>query len=78
MRRNAWAVPQRIDAAEKLLARGFVIPRINQPVGLDAARGAIPFIGEVADFFYRSNSRKLKMVRRHVDRHHPGSRIIDA
>jgi hypothetical protein len=78
MGRNARAVRERIEAAEKLLERAFVIPRINQPVRLDAALGAIPFIGDVADFFYRSNSRNLKMVRRHLDRHHPGSRIIDA
>jgi hypothetical protein len=46
-------------------------------VGLDAALGAIPFLGDVFDFVYRSNSRNLKIIRRHLDKHHPGSRIIE-
>ena len=54
------------------------LTRMLGRVGLDAALGAIPFVGDVADFFYRSNSRNLRTVRRHLDRHHPGSRIINA
>ena len=46
-------------------------------VGLDAAIGAIPFVGVVGDFLFRSNTRNLKIVRRHLDRHHPGARIIE-
>jgi hypothetical protein len=53
------------------------LARMLGHVGLDAALGAIPFVGDVADFFYRSNSRNLKIVRKHLDRHHPGSRIIE-
>jgi hypothetical protein len=47
-------------------------------VGLDTALGAVPFIGDLFDFVYRSNSRNLKIIRKHLDRHHPASRIIDA
>lgn len=47
-------------------------------VGLDAAIGAIPFVGVVGDFLFRSNTRNLKIVRRHLDRHHPGARIIES
>ena len=46
-------------------------------VGLDTLIGAIPFVGVVGDFLFRSNSRNLKIVRKHLDRHHPGSRVID-
>lgn len=46
-------------------------------VGLDAVIGAIPFVGVVADFFYRSNTRNLKIIRRHLDKHHPGARVIE-
>lgn len=46
-------------------------------VGFDAVLGAIPFAGAVIDVFYRSNSRNLRIIRRHLDRHHPGSRIIE-
>jgi hypothetical protein len=47
-------------------------------VGIDAAIGAIPVVGVVGDFFFRSNSRNLRIIRKHLDKHHPGSRIIDA
>jgi hypothetical protein len=47
-------------------------------VGLDAALGAIPLVGDLFDFVYRSNSRNLKIIRRHLDRHLPGSRVIEA
>ena len=46
-------------------------------VGLDTALGAIPFAGDVFDFVYRANSRNLKAIRRHLDKHHPSSRVID-
>jgi hypothetical protein len=120
--RDAASVRQRVEAAEKLLERSFVIPGINQPigldaivglvpvagdaigalmglylvwearnlgmskwqmarmlghVGLDAALGAVPFVGDLFDFVYRSNSRNLKIIRRHLDKHHPASRIIE-
>jgi hypothetical protein len=50
--RDTAAVPQCIEAAEKPAERAFVIPGISQPVALDAALGAIPPVGEVADFFH--------------------------
>ena len=53
------------------------IARMFGNVGLDAAIGAIPFIGVVGDFFFRSNTRNLRIVRRHLDRHHPGTRVIE-
>lgn len=53
------------------------IARMTGHVGLDAVIGAIPFVGVVADFFYRSNSRNLRIIRRHLDKHHPGSRVIE-
>ena len=40
--------------------------------------GAIPLVGVVGDFFFRSNSRNLRIIRKHLDKHHPGSRVIDA
>lgn len=46
-------------------------------VGFDTALGAIPVAGDVFDFFYRSNTRNLKRILAHVDRHHPGAQVID-
>ena len=41
------AVRQRIDALEKLLERSFVVPGINQPVGLDFIIGLVPVVGDI-------------------------------
>ena len=46
-------------------------------VGFDALLGAVPIVGDLFDFVYRSNSRNLAIIRKHLDRHHPGSRIIE-
>jgi hypothetical protein len=47
-------------------------------VGIDALVGAIPFVGVIADFLYRSNTRNLRIIRKHLERHHPGARTIEA
>jgi hypothetical protein len=46
-------------------------------VGFDWLLGLIPFGGAVLDFFFRSNTRNLRIIRRHLDRHHPHARTID-
>ncbi len=51
--------------------------RMAGNIGFDALLGAIPFVGAIPDFFFRSNTRNLKMVKKHLDRHHPASAIID-
>ena len=38
-------------------------------VGTDWLLGLIPVIGIIPDFFFRSNSRNLKIILRHLDRH---------
>ncbi|MGP7795159.1 DUF4112 domain-containing protein [Sphingomonas sp. CLY1604] len=45
-------------------------------VGIDWALGLIPFVGAVPDFFFRSNTRNLRIIRRHLDRHHPATATI--
>lgn len=63
-------------------ARNLGLPRwklwrMAGNVALDTAVGAIPVIGDAADFLFRSNSRNLKVIRRHLDKHHPASRTIE-
>ena len=41
------------------------------------ALGAIPLVGDAFDFFFRSNTRNLKIIKKHLDKHHPGTIIID-
>ena len=47
------------------------IARMFGNVGVDFLLGLIPFVGAVPDFFFRSNTRNLNLIRRHLDRHHP-------
>ena len=37
----------------------------------DSAIGAVPVAGDLFDFVFRSNTRNLKIVKRHLDKHHP-------
>ncbi|MDT7527650.1 DUF4112 domain-containing protein [Sphingopyxis sp. SE2] len=46
-------------------------------LGVDTALGAVPLVGDVFDFFFRSNTRNLKIIKKHLDKHHPGTIIID-
>ena len=46
-------------------------------VGFDTALGAVPLIGDAFDVIYRSNTKNLKTIKRHLDKHHPETRVID-
>lgn len=52
--------------------------RMGGNVGFDLLLSAIPWVGAIPDFFFRSNTRNLKMIRRHLDRHHPSLATVDA
>ena len=51
--------------------------RMAGNVGIDWLLGLIPWIGAVPDFLFRSNSRNLRMIKRHLDRHHPSGATVD-
>ena len=51
--------------------------RMAGNVGIDTLLGSVPVAGDLFDFVYRSNSRNLKIVRKHLDKHHPGTRTIE-
>lgn len=53
------------------------LARMGGNVGFDALLGAIPFVGAVPDFFFRSNTRNLRIIRRHLDRHHPATAVVE-
>ena len=46
-------------------------------IGLDTAVGSVPVVGDAFDLVYRSNTRNLKTVKRHLDKHHPETKVID-
>ncbi len=51
--------------------------RMAGNVGCDVLLGSIPWVGALPDFFFRSNSRNLKIIRKHLDRHHPATVTIE-
>ncbi|QDP20599.1 DUF4112 domain-containing protein [Sphingomonas xanthus] len=53
------------------------VARMAGNIGFDMLLGAIPVIGAIPDFFFRSNTRNLRIVRKHLDKKHPGSRTLD-
>jgi hypothetical protein len=52
--------------------------RMAGNVGVDFLLGAIPWVGAVPDFFFRSNTRNLRIIKRHLDRRHPATATIPA
>lgn len=51
--------------------------RMAGNIALDFLLGLIPFIGAIPDFFFRSNTRNLRIVKRWLDRHHPETGVIE-
>ncbi len=52
--------------------------RMTGRVGFDALLGLVPFVGDAADIYYRSNTRNLKRILRHLDKHHPATVTVQA
>lgn len=53
------------------------LARMGLNVLFDTAIGAIPVVGDAADFVFRSNSKNLKIILQHIDKHHPEARVIE-
>jgi hypothetical protein len=51
--------------------------RMTANVGIDSVIGAVPLVGDLFDFVWRSNSKNLRIIRKHLDKHHPSTRIIE-
>lgn len=52
--------------------------RIAGNIGVDFLLGLVPWIGAIPDFFFRSNSRNLRIIKRHLDKKHPAGVTIEA
>ena len=70
---GAWIVWE----ARNLGMSRWQLLRMSANVGVDTAIGAIPLVGDAFDFVFRSNSRNLRIIRKHLDRHHPATTIIE-
>ena len=53
------------------------LARMAANVGFDTAVGAVPVVGDVFDFMFRSNTKNLRIVRKHLDKHHPETRLVE-
>lgn len=71
---GAWIVWE----ARNLGMSKWQLTRMAANVGFDTLVGAIPFAGDVFDFLFKSNTKNLRIIRRHLDKHHPSTVTIDA
>ena len=55
----------------------FQLARMGGNVAFDTAIGLIPFVGDAADLLFRSNTRNLRIIKRHLDKHHPARAVVD-
>ena len=53
------------------------LARMGGNIGIDFLLGAIPWVGAIPDFFFKSNTRNLRIVKRWLDKHHPETRVIE-
>jgi len=70
---GAWIVWE----ARNLGMPKWHIARMAGNVGFDFLLGAIPFVGAIPDFFFRSNTRNVRIIKKWLDKHHPETRVID-
>ena len=53
------------------------VARMAGNIGVDWLLGLIPWVGAVPDYFFRSNTRNLRIIKRHLDKHYPGTATLD-
>jgi hypothetical protein len=49
----------------------FQMTRMAGNIGIDTLFGAVPLVGDAFDFLWRSNTKNLRIIRKHLDKHHP-------
>ena len=70
---GAWIVWE----ARNLGMSKWQLTRMAANVGFDTLAGAIPFAGDLFDFLFKSNTKNLRIIRKHLDRHHPSTVTIE-
>jgi Domain of unknown function (DUF4112) len=63
--------------AKNLGMSRWKIARMAGNVGTDFLLGLIPWVGAIPDFFFRSNTYNLRMIKRHLDKHHPAGATVE-
>jgi hypothetical protein len=54
------------------------VSRMAGNIGVDWLLGMIPIVGAIPDFFFRSNTRNLRIIKRHLDRNHPAGATVES
>jgi hypothetical protein len=54
------------------------LARMGGNIGVDWALGMIPWVGAIPDLLFRSNTRNLRIIKRHLDKHHAAGATINA
>jgi hypothetical protein len=66
--------------AKNLGMSKFQMARMTGNVGVNWLLGllsVVPVVGAIPTLFFRSNSRNLKIIKGHLEKHHPGGRMIE-
>nr|WP_298924981.1 DUF4112 domain-containing protein [uncultured Erythrobacter sp.] len=53
------------------------LTRMGANVAFDTVIGLVPVVGDAADFMFRSNTRNLRIIKKHLDKNHPETRVIE-
>lgn len=51
--------------------------RMGGNIAFDTVMGAVPVVGDAFDVMFRSNTRNLRIIKKHLDKHHPETRVIE-
>ena len=54
------------------------LARMGGNIGFDWLLGLIPWVGAIPDLLFRSNTRNLRIIKRHLDKHHANTATIEA
>lgn len=61
-----------VDAVHAGMPKRTIL-RMMWNLGVDTAVGAIPLAGDIFDFFYSSNGKNLKLLKKHLAKHAPST-----
>lgn len=53
------------------------LARMGANILFDTMIGVIPLVGDAADLMFRSNTKNLRIILKHIDKHHPEARVIE-
>lgn len=57
--------------ARNLGVSRWTLAKMAGNIGIDFLLGSIPVIGIIPDYFFKSNTRNMRLIRRWLDTHHP-------